>query len=381
MLPHKRACNDAVTLGNSTGQLDLPVNVTLTSLADLPLLKVLSYVPGTDLGAVARVCTRLYALTRGHWSVWRGKQACFSFKDHEGLLALLRVTPPSWESLEVCMADPKLRWDHKDIPDPDPKENYNVAKVIEGGRTLSLSLLSETLAVTVIQEFGQRRIKNLSIELHDVRRRDLFFSSLHQATSLETINVKWSWPPSCEGWEPQSYRASSRWPQVLPRLHSVTLDYRGNHHAEFKHECRWLRLLIEAHCEQLRRVSLRSPEVMSLLEFCPSGLERLTVTPVEGMAEKLEPLLQGLRELEFIGRFSSKAGKELAVLLRAWPGPLVSLGLEHFPEEVVRALGSGALAGLKHLRLGDPLEVVAERALSTALPGLPSLTRLVLSAL
>ncbi|KAE8746326.1 hypothetical protein FOCC_FOCC006998 [Frankliniella occidentalis] len=213
MLPHKRACNDAVTLGNSTGQLDLPVNVTLTSLADLPLLKVLSYVPGTDLGAVARVCTRLYALTRGHWSVWRGKQACFSFKDHEGLLALLRVTPPSWESLEVCMADPKLRWDHKDIPDPDPKENYNVAKVIEGGRTLSLSLLSETLAVTVIQEFGQRRIKNLSIELHDVRRRDLFFSSLHQATSLETINVKWSWPPSCEGWEPQSYRASSRWPQ------------------------------------------------------------------------------------------------------------------------------------------------------------------------
>ncbi|KAE8749389.1 hypothetical protein FOCC_FOCC003903 [Frankliniella occidentalis] len=111
MLPQQeRACtNESSLIESGPAQEEQLDEVTLTSLPDLPLLKVLSYVPAEDLVAVGRVCTRLCALTREHWSVWRNKSA--GFEDPDRLLDLLKdllLVTPQYDLILDLAASPRL---------------------------------------------------------------------------------------------------------------------------------------------------------------------------------------------------------------------------------------------------------------------------------
>ncbi|XP_052124057.1 uncharacterized protein LOC113213098 isoform X2 [Frankliniella occidentalis] len=402
MLPRQeRACtndNDSTTLESGAAQEEQLDEVTLTSLPDLPLLKVLSYVPVEDLGAVGRVCTRLCALTRGHWPLWWDK--CVLFEDPDRLLdllaGLLLVTPRYDVVLELAAFPRSTDEEGQDrlavsISKPMSLDAATGAAVMLGFWLVVCEDLAEddTLA-TVLRELGPRtKHVRFNCKTPDI---EVICENLQNATSLETLSVFWMWPRHFAA-PFTGFSRCKNWPQALPAgLHTIEVKLWDHEYAEIPvaayddslvgQEPSCLQaLLLGAHSE-LRCVQLLSPAVMPLLDSCPAGLQRLTVSAAPGMAAKLRGLRE-LQELKFVRIHCSANIAEIADALRTWCGPLLKLTIPSCracPEEEVtlmRALGAGALASLTHLNL-VVLEETGLRALAAALPALPSLTSLTL---
>ncbi|XP_052124059.1 uncharacterized protein LOC127749538 [Frankliniella occidentalis] len=401
MLPRQeRACtNESSTLESGAAHDEQLDEVTLTSLPDLPLLKVLSYVPAEDLVAVGRVCTRLCALTRGHWSLWGNKSAGLEDSDRLlDLLADLLLVTPQYDVVLELVASPRLTHnqsrDRLDffISNPMSLMATNGTPVI----TLALwfvfteDLAEDDTVARVVRELGPRtKHARINCKTSDM---ELICESLQSAISMETLSLTWMWPRNFAA-PFTGFSSCKNWPQSLPSLHTIEVtfwdqDYpdlwiSSYEYSQAGQEPSCLQaLLLGAHSE-LRCVQLVSPAVMPLLDSCPASLQRLTVSAAPGMAPKLRRLRE-LQELTFIGAYCNANTAEIADALRTWHGPLLKLTLPSCmgcrEEEVtlVRALGAGALASLTHLNL-RVLEEAGLRALAAALPALPSLVSLTLT--
>ncbi|KAE8746321.1 hypothetical protein FOCC_FOCC006993 [Frankliniella occidentalis] len=317
MLPRQeRACtNESSTLESGAAHDEQLDEVTLTSLPDLPLLKVLSYVPAEDLVAVGRVCTRLCALTRGHWSLWGNKSAGLEDSDRLlDLLADLLLVTPQYDVVLELVASPRLTHnqsrDRLDffISNPMSLMATNGTPVI----TLALwfvfteDLAEDDTVARVVRELGPRtKHARINCKTSDM---ELICESLQSAISMETLSLTWMWPRNFAA-PFTGFSSCKNWPQSLPSLHTIEVtfwdqDYpdlwiSSYEYSQAGQEPSCLQaLLLGAHSE-LRCVQLVSPAVMPLLDSCPASLQRLTVSAAPGMAPKLRRLRE-LQELTFL---------------------------------------------------------------------------------
>ncbi|XP_052121187.1 uncharacterized protein LOC113212318 [Frankliniella occidentalis] len=220
MLPQQeRACtNESSLIESGPAQEEQLDEVTLTSLPDLPLLKVLSYVPAEDLVAVGRVCTRLCALTREHWSVWRNKSA--GFEDPDRLLDLLKdllLVTPQYDLILDLAASPRLpRHEGRDRLDLSISNPMSLKATNGTVITLSLWMLfSEDLAeddtlARVLRELVPRT-KHALIHCKS-SDMDVICESLQNAISMETLSLTWMWPKDF-GAPFSGFSRCKNWPQ------------------------------------------------------------------------------------------------------------------------------------------------------------------------
>ncbi|KAE8742893.1 hypothetical protein FOCC_FOCC011511, partial [Frankliniella occidentalis] len=324
--------------------------LTLLSLPDPPLLRVLSLLPVEALGAAARACSRLGALTREHPSLWPGRGELVEFWEYEDLLDLVRVAPRV-AILRLFSVD---EIDEQNEPYASARFNYRDSKLTVGTEHDVASLILEL--GPSLKHFVMTKYRGVSP-----------LASLREVGSLETLYVR-----LVDG------GGDLDWPQdaVLPKLHSVQLHCEDDH-VPSGATLDALRALLQAHSGQLRFVSLGSPQLLPLLEACRGQLRRLTVAAAPGVAAGLR-CVQGLEELRIILDHDRRE-KEVDDLLRTWPGcPLVRVELVHCGDATLGALGAGALAGVRHLVLESPYRRL--HALGAALAGLPALCCLDLRA-
>ncbi|XP_052133000.1 uncharacterized protein LOC127752245 [Frankliniella occidentalis] len=250
----------------------------------------------------------------------------------------------------------------------------------------------DTLA-RVFRELGSRT-KHVHIHCK-TSDMEVICDSLQNATSMETLSLTWMWPKNFAA-PFTGFSSCQNWPQALPRLNTISLTFWDHDYPEIwtsayedepagqEPSCLQA-LLLGAHSE-LRSVQLLSPAVMPLLDSCPAGLQRLTVSAAPGMAGKLRRLRE-LQELKLVDAYCNVNTAEIADALGTWHGPLLKLTLPSFRGRtgyedevtVMQALGAGALTSLTHLRLRLSGEG-GLRALAAALPALPSLTSLIVEA-
>ncbi|XP_026277692.1 uncharacterized protein LOC113206031 [Frankliniella occidentalis] len=337
--------------------IDEPEKLTLLSLPDLPLLRVLSFLPMKDLSAAGTACCRLGALARAHWSLWRGKK--LGPVRAGGLWDLLRVAPPVDK---LCCEDSIAN---------------SYARCFESYESERSAVVASCLVVTtsdafflacLIREFAPR-LKHLS---YSGNYLNMLYFNLQYARRIEILGL------DCEAIN--GGRAS--WPQdvVLPRLHTVVIsELDEEQDSDFEPAIDAFRSLLQAHRGRLRSVSLGGPELVPLLDALdarPSNSNNLQCLEVEtgkGVAAGLRPFQPVLKHL--IIHWTSSRTTEMAKLLKSWSGPLERLDLDSATPKMLSILGEGSLAGLRYLDLRD---ISSKADLQWTLAGLPGLHKLVL---
>ncbi|XP_026288056.1 uncharacterized protein LOC113213260 [Frankliniella occidentalis] len=365
-----------------------PEKLTLLSLADLPLLEVLSHLKTKDLSAAGQASPRLAQLTRTHRSLWRNKGKV-RFNDIEGMLGLLRVAPPL-DTLDLHVTGKRGVSAYYYLNDRWLGSRSWGSDGRHVGEHFKIKVFSEQFAGKIIWMLGQQT-KHLRISyVRGTKRLGTLLASLQNALALETLSMTWDWT---------SASCTFRWPQVtaLPRLRSLELEsdwfnrFTSVHRTfPFSEENLEMstsslyafRSLLRAHSAQLRSVSLYSAVLLPLMSSCASDLHKLCVVAVPGISVGLRRM-QGLRDLEISGPtwgprcMIAKAEAEVAVLFRSWQHQLKRLRLTCSSEDTLCAVGAGALVALTHLHLCTfPTSL---GPLGAALAGLPALRALVLN--
>ncbi|KAE8736940.1 hypothetical protein FOCC_FOCC017604, partial [Frankliniella occidentalis] len=221
------------------------------------------------------------------------------------------------------------------------------------------------LLACLIREFTPR-VKQLSYSGPDL---NMLYFNLQYATRIELLCI------DCEGDSPE-LRGRPCWPQdvVLPRLHTVIFEL---NHDDIQSTLDAFGSLLQAHRGQLRSVWLGGSEMLPLLDVLDArpgngNLQRLKLETGEGAAERVRRFQPHLKEL--IVHCDERIA-EMARLFKSWSGPLERLELQGATLRMLRVLGEGRLAGLRHLTLGD---ISSKADLQRTLAGLPRLHSLTL---
>ncbi|XP_052126977.1 uncharacterized protein LOC113206026 [Frankliniella occidentalis] len=339
-----------------------PKKLTLMSLPDLPLLRVLSFLPMTDLAAAGMASCRLGELARAHWSLWRGKKLAEDehVRGAGGLWDLLRVAPPVDKLCCVdTFADTSI-----ELRCFNCYESDRSAAVVS---CLAVETSVNTFLACLVREFAPR-LKHLSYCGSDV---NMIYFNLQYTRRIEILRLNFG---SVNG-------GRAHWPQdvVLPRLHTVLIgELDQNESCDFEPSIDALRLLLQAHRGRLRSVSVGDRELVPLLDALDARpvnsnpLQCLKVVTGKGAAAGLRPFQPLLKHLIIQW---SKRPAEMAKLLKSWSGPLERLDLDSPTPKMLRILGEGRLAVLRHLVLTD---ISSKTDLQWTLAGLPGLHSLVL---
>ncbi|XP_026290054.2 uncharacterized protein LOC113214793 [Frankliniella occidentalis] len=366
---------------------DLLDKMTLLSLRDQDLLQVLSHLHAKDLGAAGRASPRLAALTRSHPSLWKDLKGSAEFDNVEGLLSLLRVAPPV-DRLYVYLAPythasevNSIRSSREWRP-PIPVEVVVI--------TATVSVPDTKCCATVLRELG-RRLEEMEISGLG-RGLKAIFRSLRHATSLRSLRLRF-----------QSYfsECDFRWPQalVLPRMHTVALDFEGQGFVGRVYDCdedeedeeenvihyteteptllEALRSLLLAHSQQLQHVKLQSARLLPLVDSCGSTLRQLSVEVGPWVGAELRHL-RGLNRLSVFAEDGDEAdATPVRRLLQTCRCPVLErLDLSLCNDQLMRDLGAGALASLQCLWVSGARASWRQESLEVALAGLPNLRSL-----
>ncbi|XP_052121778.1 uncharacterized protein LOC113211117 [Frankliniella occidentalis] len=246
----------------------------LPDLPYLPLLRVLSFLPSSDLMAVGRTCLRLAALTRAHPWLWRHFNYV-SLKSNEEVWELLRVAPPV-EWLE-------LLWDTIcfDPPSYVVQPSVLVGNTYAPCRSLCISMwmgnFIDTSALRVMAPMVRR------LDFRGVVPLDLILNALRAVfwSALEHLELRPLSGPQLGPWMQEV---------LLPRMHTVTF--------EATVEClEVFGSLLRAHRGQLRCVRIFRGELLPLVNDCPSDLNRLEVALQGGEDTAGLRGMHGLKEL------------------------------------------------------------------------------------
>ncbi|KAK3933349.1 Cyclin-F [Frankliniella fusca] len=348
--------------------------LTLTSLPDVALLRVLWYLPAVDLSALGRVHPRLADLMRRERSVWRGKSRVLLYdRPVDALFSLLQEMPPNWTKLNLGIRDPE-----------EPLAS----------RALTVETWSIHDALGVLDKLGSGIrvlfLRNFTSEM------DIVLHSVGRCKSLERLDVYWTDYDDVYYWHPDQGTPYT----VPPKLKSIGIAFENDEFYDLDESSylySFLKAIIDCGGSErsLRHLALRSPPAFPLLELCPRDLGRVAVSLHDELTAKLlSPLSTSeLKELEILEtdpeylldsaaedevRACVRGVEQLAEVLRAWRGPLLRLKLDLCPEVVVSALGSGALSSLTRLELGY-LSPDVLRVLPAALAGLPAVFMVSLS--
>ncbi|XP_026279514.2 uncharacterized protein LOC113207249 [Frankliniella occidentalis] len=150
---------------------------SLLSLPDLPLLRVLSYLPRKDLGAVGEASPRLAALIREHSSLWRKDHTSHQLRNVEELTRFLRVMPPFTRMIFRLDRSSRHLVYFPRYPEMWP---FNLLAVVD---------TDPECCAGILREFGARLEHLHIVGIRRGRELQVFLSSLRHAPSLQRLRL------------------------------------------------------------------------------------------------------------------------------------------------------------------------------------------------